>query len=864
MWAYRQREAGSMEEKDRDLFANIQRLASKSSGEEQGSSRGARARSAQERSGSKAGTREPTGIAGRARQSVVAALSARANNRAYEFIEQVHERHTERSSTSCSVHHHEDEDIHTRYQQLVQGINTAMSGPVLPIMPLTPGKEAIVIKLDFMHPEKFFSVQLPPRPTMVSVTVVAIEGALPTMWGSTAEARPNSRNHDFQAVNGEMEFRHEPEPGEPGEASCFLFVGVEFEEGPATFRIRSMIRRPKQPLNSHIVQDPKNRAIPLTTARMTSNIFKRIDQLQRDSDCRQQFEDHIIKLRRGRAEQRKALQAANHAKLKAWNEAETGLSPKRRQELALQKREMLEAQELARAQWWVNRPEQARLEKEAEVARLEEESRNAERRCLWLERLVVVSCAEHIARQWQKKRRIVRELRAKVQAARVLQKFFLRTLASWRCRQLFRNVVRFRVAVVTHVRHTRHVVAATSQTKVAWFINSNVCNDRGSMPSMVTTLRRFLGRVRSVQRSFRRMRCARDARVEALMQHFLARDIFASRLQAPAPSSYPSSASAALPTSRKTRHTVHHARKTVVHAAVAPAKVDLDAPIHGQHAPHHGQHHALEKEKTSEKKKTLRLEGPIHEKKRSSRRPSIVDGSTVEDSGAPSGSPSGQPLRTPLPHEKKHTVVAPHLPHAHLGLHEHAEHGHGHANDSEEEDDDERPLLDGDEELPDWMRQYVLKEHVLMMQRTLYERLEEWRRAKKEAQVDEDLRAIGLSEDKSPKVGPRPRIIEMWRMKPLYLDTLKKWRGGEYKHLIHDRCRAVVKVFRAWHREAAHISHSSKTALQRLKDHHFEEHYGVHASEHRAMMKHHVQTAPRKRAGSMTGQIVATFGGLGF
>jgi len=112
----------------------------------------------------------------------------------------------------------------------------------------------------------------------------------------------------------------------------------------------------------------------------------------------------------------------------------------------------------------------------------------------------------------------------------------------------------------------------------------------------------------------------------------------------------------------------------------------------------------------------------------------------------------------------------------------------------------------GEELLPRCVRKKVLYAHVTEMQMTLLQRLEKWEKHRKDHQMEHDLACVLEGGPSSYELkNPRPRVIEVQRLRELYAQTYAAWLRGDYKSLMYSQMRRLKKAFGVWRRAANHI-----------------------------------------------------------
>jgi hypothetical protein len=156
----------------------------------------------------------------------------------------------------------------------------------------------------------------------------------------------------------------------------------------------------------------------------------------------------------------------------------------------------------------------------------------------------------------------------------------------------------------------------------------------------------------------------------------------------------------------------------------------------------------------------------------------------------------------------------------------------------------------GTELLPDFVKKKVLTQHVYEMQHTFYARLTEWTRRKIEAQEAEDLHAMGFTDlDAQPRfLEPRPKPLEVGRLKGLYADTYDAWLRGDFRAMVMDRTRLTKKYFGVWRRSHFRVQEKRPTILGHMMqpiDFHYDSSH--HEDAHTAPARRHRKQEKLKR-----------------
>lgn len=320
---------------------------------------------------------------------------------------------------------------------------------------------------------------------------------------------------------------------------------------------------------------------------------------------------------------------------------------------------------------------------------------------------------------------------------------------------MYKNILAFRMSCRAYARTVMPAVSAASQSKVTVFMRQHTL-DKGE-PSMAALIKRFVAWVRVVQRHFRRVQMMRRARVEALLQRFVAAELidpsFAAAARLPAIQPHPQIASsAASPTKQQLRRSVAHAP---VGTAAALGRVERPRSSGPQSARGTGRVGGAASMLPPRQPGNV---GPL-KNTRPARR-------------TQSASPATRPRRTailesgPLAFEKDFV---------------------------------------NQELLPDVVRIHVLHEHVKEMQRSLPDRMKAWLKRKEATCLDEEVQrfVLGPSAGAASLAGPRPRSVEPGRLRCLYASAYDAYLRGSFKHLVFDRMRLLKRAWHVWRRRTA-------------------------------------------------------------
>lgn len=112
----------------------------------------------------------------------------------------------------------------------------------------------------------------------------------------------------------------------------------------------------------------------------------------------------------------------------------------------------------------------------------------------------------------------------------------------------------------------------------------------------------------------------------------------------------------------------------------------------------------------------------------------------------------------------------------------------------------EKDFVD-EELLPKVVRIHVLQEHVKEMQRTLPDRMKAWRERCEAMHVEEDIRRMGLGSGGSVSLaGPMPKSLEFGCLRALYASTYDAHLRGAFRYLVFARHRVLQRAWHTWRR----------------------------------------------------------------
>mmetsp|Transcript_115116 Transcript_115116/g.365730 ORF Transcript_115116/g.365730 Transcript_115116/m.365730 type:complete len:848 (-) Transcript_115116:104-2647(-) len=414
------------------------------------------------------------------------------------------------------------------FNDIVSSINAALSGDV--------GSPARVVRKDEvvtdtvpLHGSRQYRIPLPSRPVAVVVSFKITAGPRCTLWGSTSCERPSARNYDVKGKDDKILYEHVQKGGDEDADGLQvhsvreLFVSVEADAGEASFRLSVGLTAVK---------------VVLSRAELTSRVQKmrrgwesKLVDLQKDVNAREQFEDRVKQLRDDR---RKHMLQMHHGvdylqrnmsmTLEGYsdNKSEKMIrqadKSKERHVKAVEIKQDLEKQQEQQGIAWLNRGEGRRRERELQEMEDRQREERVERQRQWLIRLAVHGFAFQTGMKYTENKGAF-ELEVKQKdAAGVLRRFFIRFAARRRRANLYKNVIKFRLAVASYVRVMATPLRCAAQSIVKGFLESYV----GAMeePSIDQTLRSFRAHVVRIQRLFRQVLMIRKAYVQLFFEEW--------------------------------------------------------------------------------------------------------------------------------------------------------------------------------------------------------------------------------------------------------------------------------------------------------------------------------------------------------
>lgn len=726
-----------------------------------------------------------------------------------------------------------DSQMESRYKELVGSIEAALSGSSAPHSTLHGG-DMLTGKVG-AYERHFYTVPLPCCPSLIVVHIARIHGEVPSMYASTMDARPTPEDRDFEAIDGEISYHHEPEIDERRTSTSTAFhICVEGGQDACEYRIRCTLRRAMAKRRSSNDMETVQTDTSHMPGRIHNRLAMRLEQLRRDPHAANNLKQRCRILQNGKRRQHtKNFDDINHAHLDEYRpEVQESVRNERqslrrnRFALVLRRHEELELENERRLQWLLGRDDQRKQLKEEEARLQKEEAKRTERRTCWLQKLVVMGFALSLRRKVDAKKSLMNWEIQRERAARTIQLLLMHKLMTIRRRSLYRNVVIFRQGINAYINHTQLAIFVGSRSKVHWFLSQySLSIDE---PDLQMLLRRFMARVRLVQRSFRQRRMIFKARVEACMAHFFAARFIGketdnkilSRIEEP-PRVQPAGNQDVAPAKAKFRKGNNRASRRVT-------SMRRDSEAAGRRSSRSGVRGGGG---TDAPLMTLASQPGVGSQSlgaaQARRTFSSLPAATVAEATAVPCSSSqaaiaekssvcGLANNTRRSSSKDSRASSKEksarVPHAAAGARLSSVDG--------------TPAFvrayAGEELLPIYVRIHVLRKHVFEMQFSLFDRLEQWRRKVEALQLEEDVHDVLGCTDDGPlsKLGHRPRAVEPARLKDLYSQTYDAYVQGEFRHVYHDYRRVICKMFSAWSRlhrygpcRVSHVSSGTTTCF---------------------------------------------------
>eukprot|EP00930_Biecheleria_cincta_P019725 TRINITY_DN1498_c0_g1_i1.p1 TRINITY_DN1498_c0_g1~~TRINITY_DN1498_c0_g1_i1.p1 ORF type:complete len:879 (+),score=190.50 TRINITY_DN1498_c0_g1_i1:60-2639(+) len=389
--------------------------------------------------------------------------------------------------------HHEQQ---AHFNELMTGIEQALNGGAAEQVESRPSiifRAGTVVEESLEANSVFFlTMPLPRRKVEVVLNIARLTGGMPSLFASDTETRPSSRSYDIDAEGGEITYRHDPDVG----ARTALYLCVESGEQACNFRLRGALRR-------FDAEAGDGQTESQNAASCRNRIEQKLATLRADALLRQSFEGRLIEAKRHMNRLRGNTNFAVKNKQVMTEIAGMGSTARKQREAIKQRarlplvearREEVELAREERMNWWVEKDEIRRLEREEE-ARLEEEAMMMQkRRADLLEKLLTVSFGIHLFNT-ARKTKVARDLEMKVlMAVRKIEVWCLRYLGKLKRKKLYHNMVSLRLAVVVFARSLQPPKKAMAQERLNWFLPKFLTHK--SKPSLTDLIKRFTNAVR--------------------------------------------------------------------------------------------------------------------------------------------------------------------------------------------------------------------------------------------------------------------------------------------------------------------------------------------------------------------------------
>ena len=304
----------------------------------------------------------------RPRCQLAGELVHKANDKLQEFLDLHMSSDPERPARFAATGDLDGESfrhLNAKFLELVAGIEAAIAGgmePTLPPLTLRPG--AILEESLEPHAKVFVTIPLPCRRVEVVVGLTRLSGDV-HLYGSDVDPRPSSSS-ELEPEGGELCYRHDPDIGSgslrsSGIVRTALYLCVEADQQPSSFRLRVNLRR--------LVD--AGQAASLQTA--CKRVEQKLAVIRSDAAHRNSFEARLKDAKehfRQKSPTKRNFCRINNLRAKTWGTEGVRAQRRSRQRLKMQhaelRREQLDNQREERMQWWVERHELRRLEKERE------------------------------------------------------------------------------------------------------------------------------------------------------------------------------------------------------------------------------------------------------------------------------------------------------------------------------------------------------------------------------------------------------------------------------------------------------------------------------------------------------------------
>lgn len=464
----------------------------------------------------------------------ISMFGRRANQRALEASIEIAVRDTRDSSKLAEVNNNAFtgtfETEKKNFEMMLSSIDVVLTGGRASSPLQVVRRDDSVIENLHMNASRHYRVPLPNRPTAVAAILQRSSGTRPCMWGSTSCERPSARNHDYRGKDDKLVYEHVL-GGDDDEDNlrdkhhsapkCSdLYITVEANTGEAGYKMTIFFEPIKVALRQVRMQKRRR------------GWESRAADLQRDTDAREQFEEHVQHLK----EQRRLLRqlASNGVDYLQRNiEQITDAKSSERlaqaklvcerqvskQANAMKTREELEDTVLKKRIAWIGRGEARKRQRELEEQEDIERELRGDRQRKWLVGLSLVAFTAKTGVHFKELREAHELMQRQLCAQAVLRSFFVRFNVRQRRLNQYRNIIKFRMGLATYARVMFPAVLTTCQTAVKTFIDCYAFNRE--TPSLRSTLQQFRARVVLIQRVYRRKKMCRSMYVQLFFPMWL-------------------------------------------------------------------------------------------------------------------------------------------------------------------------------------------------------------------------------------------------------------------------------------------------------------------------------------------------------
>lgn len=421
--------------------------------------------------------------------------------------------------------------VQKKFDNLVSEIDAALSGGKDQVQTARVVHRDIQIRHSLhVHEGQYYRIPLQSKPSAINVLVSCLSGVAPCVWASTSNPRPSQKDHDYQAKDGKLVHRHLPAQGadehgadraqdapEETYLSKDLFVHVEAMGGECCYALLMTVanvyvvgkRGPKTPRVKGLAA--KLAALQDQAAREALQEHlraRREAQLRRFAGLQDFVQRNARKLEEALPEARH-----RHLELQALQELE-------RQHVNRQRRQGLEeATEQRRVAWTMRNEERKR---EREMAEREHERQHVLRALQkdWLTRLAACIFSSATSAQWAQLKQSKEHMHRRLLSARTIASWLAREVSRRRRQNLYRNVVRLRVALMAQARQLTALRVHVAQPIVHAFIEAQCCHRE--VVDVRSVMRRFRILVVRLQRWYRARRRTWGAYAALLRPYWLA------------------------------------------------------------------------------------------------------------------------------------------------------------------------------------------------------------------------------------------------------------------------------------------------------------------------------------------------------